>query len=546
MRRGDLQNARELRARLKRSGGTEWVESGELRTWFGGKRLSRARRHRIASALAAQRIDVYPPLLDRRAPQRVRLEALPDEEAPSAARQHAQHAWGRVRVKLLSPLGAAITLAASVVTLIAGFLALSANAPPGPGRMSGELNVAVAPFSTNGHVTEEGIALADDAAQVLALDLSRPGSSPRVEVRGPEDVGAIDGTEGARALARRFGADIVVYGNLEAGPDSTRLQPAFYLNAAELPWARTLGGAYTYGGPIAMPYALAVSPAARARIRAALIQRTKTYAQAFLGVGDYLLHASSQAELHLRQALTQAPTSSVAALLRLLLGNIADQKGRVVIASHDYSLAIHDPSTRTRAELGLADVGYQVAHKHCRAGEILSSRLIAARRTFARVLRTQRGIAAARKGSPLAAKAAFGVGQVDLCLSAAGHERRWLAARKELEAVITAYRPKVPELRDDAAEAHAGIGLYDLTVERPPAAYEDARDEYRAASHLATIDSRRAYFNGVVGFADTHLGRYSSAIVMYKRGARLAGTTPLGQSLARRAKQLAPRLRTEQ
>ncbi|HEX6455119.1 MAG TPA: hypothetical protein VF009_01225 [Solirubrobacterales bacterium] len=432
-----------------------------------------------------------------------------------------------------------------MATLFTVFLALSPDAPPDPGRMSGELNVAVAAFTTDGHATEEGITLAGDAARVLASDLSRPGRSPRVEVRGPEDVGTINGTEDAQTLARRIGADIVVYGDLEAGPDSTRLQPAFYLNTAELPWARTLSGEYTYGAPITMPYALAVSPAARARIRAALIHRTEAYAQAFLGVGDYLMHTSLRAESHLRHALAQAPTPSVAALLHLLLGNVANQQGRVAAALHDYSQAIHDTATRTRAELGLADVDYQVGHKHCRAGEISSSRLISARRTFARVLRGRGGIAAAQEGFPLAAKAAFGVGQVDLCLSAAGRGRRWPAARKEFEAVIAAYRPRVPELRDDAAEAHAGLGLYDLAVEKPPVAYEDARVEYRAASHLATIDRRRAYFLGAVGFADRHLHRYSSAIVMYERGARLARSTALGRALAGRAKQLAPRARVE-
>src|SRR5436305_13075042 len=61
MRRRDLHNASELRARLERAGGAEWVELRALRTWFGGRRLSRARRRRIAAALKVERIDAYPP-----------------------------------------------------------------------------------------------------------------------------------------------------------------------------------------------------------------------------------------------------------------------------------------------------------------------------------------------------------------------------------------------------------------------------------------------------------------------------------------------------
>jgi hypothetical protein len=222
-----------------------------------------------------------------------------------------------------------------------------------------------------------------------------------------------------------------------------------------------------------------------------------------------------------------------------LLGNIADQQGQTKIAARDYSLATHDTAIEARAQLGLADVRYQAGHKHCRPGESLLSLLSSARHGFSRALRTYGGIAAARTGSALAAKAAFGKGQVDLCLSAAGQTSRWLATRKEFTATIAAYRPTLPELRDDAAEAHAGLGLYFFSVEQAPAAYEDARREYSAAADLTTLRSRRAYFDGAIGFADAHLHQYSAAIAMYKQGARLAEGAALKRSLAERAEQLA-------
>jgi tetratricopeptide (TPR) repeat protein len=548
MRRSDLHNASELRARLERAGSAEWIELRALRIWFGGKRLSTARRRRIAAALTIERIDVYPPLLGRPAPKRVRLEVLPDEQALPASRRRALNVWGRIRTRLLTPLGAGVTLAASVATLGAALVALTADGPPAPGRMSGDLNVAVAAFTTNGGTTEEGIALARDAARVLSSELPHLDRSLDVEVRGPGAVGAVDGTNGesqaraALSLAQAIGADIVVYGDLAAGPRGTRLQPAFYLNTAKLPSAGSLGGGYAYGGPITLPYDLAVSPPARAQVRAALIRRTEAYAQAFIGAGYYLLHALPRAELHLRHALVRAPTPAVAALLRLLLGNIANQQGHTVMAARDYSMASHDAATRIRAQLGLADVRYKVAHRHCQAGELSASRLSSARRRFATVLHALGGIAAAQAGSPLAAKAVFGEGQVDLCLSAAGHGR-WRAAHRELAATIAAYSPGVPELRDDAAEAYAGLGLYDVSVEQAPIAYEDAQHEYSVAAKLTTLDSRRAYFDGAVGFADAHLGEYSSAVTMFERGARLAGATSLGGALARKAEQLTHKTR---
>jgi tetratricopeptide (TPR) repeat protein len=411
--------------------------------------------------------------------------------------------------------------------------------------MSGDLNVAVAAFTTDGEATEEGIDLARDAAKVLGSELPGLDRSLQVEVRGPGAVGSIGGTKNgsqaraAQKLAQAIGADIVVYGELAADPQRTRLQPAFYLNTAKLPSAGALGGGFAYGRPIRLPYALAVSPPARAQIRAALIRRTEAYAQAFIGVGYYLLHALSRAELHLRHSLVEAPTPAVRALLRLLLGNIATQRGHIALAAREYSLASHVDTTRTRAQLGLADLRYEVAHKHCRAGELSLSPLNSARLGFATVLHSLGGIATARAGSPLAAKATFGEGQVDLCLGAAGYGQRWHSAHEELTATIAAYTPSEPELRDDAAEAHAGLGLYDLSVEPAPAAYKDARHEYRAAAKLTTLKSRRAYFYGAVGYAYTRLGKYSSAIAMYERGARLAGATSLGRTLVRKAKQLA-------
>jgi hypothetical protein len=503
-------------------------------------------------ALVAERIDVCPSLLDRPAPGTVRLEALSDEQPVVRSHRRMRGMWARLKDKLFTRVGAAFGFAASVVTIGGVLLALAASGPPPPSRMAGDLNVAVAAFTTDGSNTDEGVALASDVAQVLGSELPRLDPSLQVEVRGPSDIGTVAATSSesqaraAKGLANDIGADIVVYGNLAAGPQGTRLQPAFYLNAAKLPSAATLSGGYSYGGPIMLPYALAVSPPARAQIRAALIHRTEAYAQVFIGVGYYLLHALPRAERHLWRALARAPTPAVAALLRLLLGNIADQQRHTEIASRDYSLATHDATIRRRAQLGLADVQYQVGHKHCRPGEPSLSLLSSARHGFSVALRVFGGIAAARAGSALAAKAAFGRGQVDLCLSAAGQARHWLATRKEFTATIAAYRATLPELRDDAAESHAGIGLYFLSVEQAPAAYEDARREYSVAANLTTMKSRRAYFDGAIGFADAHLHQYSAALAMYEQGARLTLGTTLGRSLAERAERLAPRTRSGQ
>jgi tetratricopeptide (TPR) repeat protein len=417
--------------------------------------------------------------------------------------------------------------------------------------MTGELNVAVAPFETDGKTTEEGVALARAVASVLNSELPRLDHSFHVEVRGPRTVGPIDGSDresqahSAKQLAHAIGADIVVYGELVEGPESTRLEPAFYLNAKKLPWAEGLAPRFAYGAPIRRRYPLAVSSVARAQIRTALIRRTNVYAQAFIGVGYYLAHRNGEAVPHLRAALAQAPTPSVAALMRLLLGNIADRRGQPARAARYYSLAASDSATRLRARLGQADVRYQTGHGQCQAGEVVWSQLSSARQGFAAVLRSLGGIDVAREGSTLAAKAAFGEGQVDLCLASAGRARYWSAVGEEFGATIAAYhatyrrrRPEHPELRDDAAEAHAGLALEDLALERRPASYEDALREYRAAARGTSLEQRRAYFDGASAFADVHLDRYGAAIREVRRGAEIVEETRLGRSLAQRAKKL--------
>jgi tetratricopeptide (TPR) repeat protein len=541
MRRDDLDSARELRERLKRAGGREWIELASLRACFGEKRLSRSRRREVSDALAATMIDVHPPLLALSPPRRVRLEVLPETGAAAPPRSRWRQVWSRVHGKLLSPLGAGIGFAASVATLGGVFLAISNSAGSRLGRMTGDLNVAIAAFASDGTPSAQGVALADAEAHALSSELPRIDDTLDVQIRGPAQVDSIEGSDGlakalaAERIAHAIGADILIYGQLITDAEGTRLQPAFYLNAEKLPWATGLGGQYSYGGPISSPYMLSVSIGGRAHIRTELVRRTSGYAEVFVGVGYYLLHNLGRAQQHLVRALNVAPTAAGKALLRLLLGNIATQERHLATAARDYLLARRSPTTEIRAELGLGDVYYAKTHRHCEAGRVSAAGLLTARRYFSKALRSAGGSVATDDASPLALKAAFGLGQVDLCFSEAGSTARWPAVREEFRAVVAGYRSGVPELRDDAAEAHAGLGLRDLSVERPPVAYVDARQEYGAAERLTTASEQRAYFYGAIGYADVKLGEYASAVRMYRRGAELAGVTTLRRTLAREA-----------
>jgi tetratricopeptide (TPR) repeat protein len=543
----DRISAVELRKRLVRGEGSEWIELSSLRACFGGKPLSAARRGEITDALAAAQIDAYPPLARLSTRDKVRLEALQPTQDGRRLREWIRSQWERVRAKILTPAGGLIAFAASLATL-AGVFGLSVSSRAGHPvlrRMAGDLNIAVAPFTSNGKSTLEGVALARDVAEVLRSQLPRLDRSLDIEVRGPDSVGSLSDDDivgkaasSAQELAHKINADIVVYGELTSSQQMTTLAPEFYLNAEKLPSASALGGRYGYGQTISLPYSIAVSPQARAEVRGALIRRTDSYAAAFIGVGYYLVHSLVAAERYLRQALSASSSTSGSPLLSLLLGNVADQRGSYATAAHDYSVAARSESTRSRGELGLAEVTYEVSRKDCRAGRVSRRGLLTAAAAFAHVLHGLRSEPARSAGSSLAPKAAFGLGQVDLCLSAARSANRWREARGYFAAMIAAYNAALPELRDDAAEAHADIGLCDLALEGSPAAYANARREYWIAADTTTIMSRRAYFEGAVGFADAQLGQYSSAVAVYESAARLAGRTELGRSFAEQAARL--------
>ncbi len=505
----DRISAAELRARLERRGAAEWVAMASVRECFGGLVLSRARKREIARVLAAAGIDAYPPVDGLSGRDKVRLEALRAIGSDGVHKRGARRLWEQFRARLVARVFAAVGLAASLVTL-AGVFGLLGGDQLGRAnqiRMSGDLNIAIAPFTSHGFPSSDGLQLARATAEVLQSKAQRLDRPLNIEVRGPDDVGMVTGhgatdqAKSAHELASKIDADIVVYGEITVAPEGTSIEPAFYLNIEKLPWASSLSGRYGYGGKITEPYSIDVNPQARAEIRDQLIYRTDAYTSVFVGVGYYLKHQLRPATRYFKRALASHPDGSTASLLKLLLGNVADQGGDHVAAKRYYTAALRDRVTRARAEFGLGEVLYESARGRCERGHVSPPLLWKARSAFAPEV----------TDPSLTAKAYFGLGQVDLCLSASRTANRWRLAQAEFATVVHAYGPRAANLRDDTAEAHAGIGLCKLVLEKAPQAYVDARAEYTAAAALTTIASRRSYFEKAVRFSTRQLYEYAAA-----------------------------------
>jgi tetratricopeptide (TPR) repeat protein len=495
--------------------------------------MTSAQKARITAALEAVGVEAFPELDSLSTHDHVRVEIVRPLTRLGSRGERARRIFRHARVRVVAPIVALLALAGSIASVL-GLFSSSSHARAPVRRMTGDLNVAVAAFTSDGRVAPEGMALAQALANSLRTSLAHLDGSVAVEVRGPETQSAgrllsdpVSSPATARTVARQLAADIVVYGAINVTPDSTDISPTFFLNGTKLPSAAPVTGPYGYGPALHSTLSIAISPQARAELRSALVARTSAYSSAFIGVGYYLRHSLLRAARYLHAASRHAPPTA-RPLFEILLGNIDAQEGATQAAQRDYERAAADPALHTRAELGIGEVRYTETRGRCRASDLRAPGLGAARRSF-----LQAEFGAAHEGLSvsglLRAKAIFGLGQVDLCASSAGVAPNWARARDEFLEVVHSYSPSLVELRDDTAEAHAGIGLCDLSLEQVPASYVSAFSEYRTAASLTTRRDRAAYFYGAAAFAAEKLGDYTTASRDYLRAAKLA-TTSQGES----------------
>ena len=375
--------------------------------------------------------------------------------------------------------------------------------PPPPTRMTGDLNIAVTPFTTQGRVTQEGVLLAEAASQDLRARVKDIEPALQVDLRGPGDSGITAVSDAsAPALAERINADIVLHGSLQENSTGTTVSARFYLNRAKLPSAGELAGNYDYGTTIRAPFALSISPQTRADVRARLVGETDDVATFLAAVGDYLTHKYGLAQIHLDEVLRGTARTDVRALALVLLGNVLAQENHPLRARALYAEAADYPITHARATYGKAEVQYAIARGTCTGRHVDVRGLQQARAAFANVPLDRSAAVPPASIALLRAKVAFGLGQVELCLSHSGSIDNWRQARGEMESVVASYRSNVPELRDDAAEAYAGIGLADLHLQ--PVDYAAASAAYTKAGQLTSIDARRMFFARMAAYASAH------------------------------------------
>ncbi len=427
-----------------------------------------------------------------------------------------------------------IGLLISLLTLIATVLTLYRDPAIdrllfGPGHMNGDLKIAVARF---GGLDSQGRIVQLDAADDLAApmymfledelqSLNQAQATFSIDIWPPDRTGWIDGsTPEARAksaadLADQIRADIIIYGTLEPGPDTTILTPEFYIAEEKLPGAEELVGAYQLGSSISRP-GTTENPTSMQELRAQLLTRTGALAQFIIGLGYYATDRFEEAARYFQAAESTKgwDDRDGKEVLYLFLGTTANKGEDLDAAEMYYARASQINPEYARARLGLGEVQYHTSRGSglCEPGTVDADGLRKAITIYQSALAVPYPSQA-----NISAKTAFFVGRAYLCLSRA-HEGDYRGdAAREFKKVIDEYHSSNQRIHDLAADAHGNLGIVYSTVlpgddlEKVKAGYRAAAQEYSEAIKVSRRPEWRAYYSLSLTFVNLGLEECDAA-----------------------------------
>ncbi len=355
----------------------------------------------------------------------------------------------------------------------------------GPDRMTGDFNIAVAPFSLVGDAEEKA---GEDVANSIYGRLRENFEdldSPIVHVWGPGEpalspIHVIEGDSAAERaqevaeLAREIDADIVVYGVVDASGQSWQVIPEFFISAQNFRDAAEILGQHSLGGAFTIPgkdrRALRITAGDQ------LTPRAEILSQLAVGLTYYSITGFDRAldqflQIEASGLLDEGAGSEVVylltgnALAKLAQGGLriqdrdeAEQQeiDRLLVEAMDYyQKALAIDGEYARAHLGLANVAYL---EYLAGG--VPEKVSAAVSAYRRALAAQNKPAL----SDVETKVHFGLGQSYLLQDypdePADCQGPARPAVVELQAVIDDYGDGAnPRVREMAGEAHALLGL---------------------------------------------------------------------------------------
>jgi tetratricopeptide (TPR) repeat protein len=403
--------------------------------------------------------------------------------------------------------------------------------------MTGDFNVAVAAFGeldSSGSTVEsnDGADLADSLYRQLEEDLARPDIGDfDVRLLGPGELGRLEGrtqddrAEEAARVAEGVNADLIIYGNIDAAEGGSRFEPEFYLSPRRLVDAdgERLAGRYGLGSPIEVPGD--ARKEYRNELRSRLLSRTGALTHLVVGLTHYAVQAYPAAAEQFELAVTAAgwDPRDGKELAHLFLGNARGKLGDLDGAGESYREALRLEPEYGRAHLGRAEVLFIEAQGSGCESEVDVDHMVDA----ASALEQAQDAQIQPVTAEIPERVSFGLARIYSCLYSAGiaelhagpiaEDDLLEAARREYQAVITAFDGPRARIRDMVAEAHGGLGLsYLLDLgDDPVESYRLATAEYETAESLSQVEVRRALFLRARGFIADRLDECANAVAFY-------------------------------
>jgi len=388
---------------------------------------------------------------------------------------------------------------------------------PQPQMIGGSVKIAVGGFDgVDARGQPVNTTRTDDLAQAVYTRLGEVANGPDKPssvIWSVKETGQVDGAR-AQQRAAAINADVIVYGTLRVTEDATHLQPRFYVTATQLKDAQELAGDYALGDEIISLDDFARNGATFDDLRNRLVDRVVGLEEMLYGLAQYRRDDFGSAAASLKSAETNKNWTGTQGkeILYLFSGFTAGHLMAWPAATGYFDQGARLERTRARAELGKAEVLLEQSGvaDACQGTSVDVDTLHRAAAAFAVALDDPSPPA----GANIPAKAHYGLGQAEVCLSQAGREDRWDDAQQQFRAVIAEYDRGNNELKSLAADSHANLGLIaqPWSGEADPAAraaaYTLAADEYRQALTLSgeAHPSRRAFFAWSLGVAEEQLG----------------------------------------
>lgn len=258
------------------------------------------------------------------------------------------------------------------VLVIAAALGLYlALRPHEPVHMTGDFRIAVAGFAEKGQSgnSRTGTELAQGVFLRLEQTAKDSDEGFTITVWGPDKVGDIRGQSReeraafAEQLAKNRGADIVVYGMVEATGTVWQLLPEFYVSSENFYEAGEIVGQHEMGMPLALMGQSRIVD--RIKVSDKFTSRVQALSKMIVGLAHYSNHDYERALVIFQSAerVEGWEDNEGKQVLYLLIGNAAGKNGMIELAETYYRKSRDIDPEYARAYIGLANVYYRLASR---------------------------------------------------------------------------------------------------------------------------------------------------------------------------------------